>query len=52
MPISDGPTIEADFTNAVERNGGAVIVVDITPGGSGTNNGASHTNNGGSRTHN
>jgi len=49
---TSGPTIEADLTNAVEQNGGAIVEVDIANGSSGTDNGGSSTDNGGSSTDN
>ena len=53
---ASGPTIEADLTNAVEQNGGAIVEVeynvDNANGGSGTDNGGSSTDNGGSSTDN
>ena len=53
---ASGPTIEADLTNAVEQNGGAIVEVeynvDNANGGSGTDNGGSSTDNGGSGTDN
>ena len=49
---ASGPTVEADLTNAVEENGGAIILVDIANGGSDTDNGGSSTDNGGSGTDN
>ena len=53
---TSGPSIEADVTNAVEQNGGAIVEVDIDSGtdngGSSTDNGGSSTDNGGSSTDN
>ena len=52
---ASGPTVEADLTDAVEENGGAIVTVEYSStdnGGSGGNNGGSGTDNGGSGTDN